>query len=174
MNALSQSDLDAYATAFNAGPMMTYFGMRLGFRRVDAGLVYDDPLAGRAIVELPVVGPAHRGGLGTRAINGGVLSAMFDFGLGSTSMFAMPLRRSATVQLSISFLRATEGESARCEAWIDRVASSLVFTTGIIYDARGMECARATGVVALGKEQPIDERSRIFGDRDGALTKGAK
>src|SRR5690606_37782257 len=125
------------------------------------------PSAERVVVDLPAIEPHHRGGLGTGSANGGVFSSLFDFTLGSTALLITPSRRSATVHLAIPFERALKGDSARCQAWIDRVASSLLFTSGTIRDANGTICSRAIGVISLGQEQSLVDRVRAFTDPKG-------
>src|SRR5262249_59964259 len=95
----------------------------------------------QGVVELPEVRPEHQGGLGTAAVNGLVLAGMFDLALGSTVVLVDPRRRSATVQLSMSFERAVSGRSARCEAVIDRVGPRTLFASGRILDAAGQASA---------------------------------
>ena len=89
------------------------------------------------MVELPEVRAEHRGGLGTAAVNGLVLAGLFDLAVGSTVVLLDPRRRSATVQLSMSFERAVFGSSARCEAWIDRAGQRTLFASARILDAEG-------------------------------------
>ena len=50
----------------------------------------------------------ERGGMGFEAVNGGILAAMFDLVLGASVALVDPTRRSATMQLSMSFMRGGE------------------------------------------------------------------
>ena len=77
--------------------MLRHQGMRVAFQ------------PDRVVVELPEVRPEHLGGLGTSAVNGMVLAGLFDLAVGSTVVLVDPRRRSATVQLSMSFERAVFG-----------------------------------------------------------------
>ena len=103
------------------------------------------------VVTLPEVRPEHRGGLGTAAINGGVIAAMFDFAIGCTPALKDPTRRAATMQLSMSFERPLVGESVRAEATIDSAGSSTLFASARMYDAQGQVCARCQGVVKVSQ-----------------------
>ena len=94
----------------------------------------------------------HRGGLGTSAVNGLVLAGMFDLALGSTVVLVHPHRRSATIQLSMSFERAVFGNSARCEAVIDRLGQRTLFASARILDEQGVVCARCQAVVAVSRQ----------------------
>ena len=138
--AVSQAELDDFCTRWNAGPMLTHFGLAARF------------VAGeKVIVSIPHVRPEHRGGKGTDAVNGGVIAAMFDFALGACAILTPPLRRNATVQISMMFERAVRGDTARCEAVVERAAHKLLFASATVFDAAGNACSRATGVVHLGE-----------------------
>ena len=145
MNAepLTQTQLDAFAASWNEGAVVRHHGFRISYPRGE-----------RAVVTLDEVKEHHRGGLGTDAVNGGILAAMFDFAIGCTSVLAPPLRRSATIQISMAFERAVRGNTVRCEARIERTTGTLLFVTAEAIDAQDVVCSRATGIVSLGK--PID------------------
>jgi acyl-coenzyme A thioesterase PaaI-like protein len=153
----SQAVLDHYAASLNQAPFMRYFGFRISY-----------PNGERVVITLDEVLAAHRGGMGTEAVNGGVLAAMFDYALGNTAMLAPPLRRNATVQLSMTFERASLGTSLRCEAQIDRAASRMLFSSARILDSEGNVCARATGVVHMGKEASVEDWGASVGKTYGA------
>jgi uncharacterized protein (TIGR00369 family) len=129
--------LRAYAEPFNQSLTLKAFGLTLGF-----------PDIATVEVLLPVQ-PQHRGGMGTQAVNGGVLAAMFDLAIGCTAALVDPTRRSATVQLSMQFLRATTGDTAVARAKVVRAGSVLVFSEARIFDAEGNACARADGMCRL-------------------------
>jgi uncharacterized protein (TIGR00369 family) len=133
----SQEQLDRFAEQFNQSQTLRYFGLRLSF-----------PQGEKVQILLPEVRPEHRGGLGSSsAINGGVISAMFDVAIGCTPALLDPTRRCATMQLSMSFERPLAGNSARAEAVITSAGSSTVFATALMYDEQGRVCARCQGVV---------------------------
>jgi hypothetical protein len=64
----TQEQLERYAELFNQSQTMRFFGLRVSF-----------PQGEKVVITLPEVRPEHRGGLGTAAINGGVLAAMFHY-----------------------------------------------------------------------------------------------
>jgi len=132
--------LARYAELFNASTALNLFGVRLSFPDNETVRVDIDP-----------VKPEHRGGLGTDAVNGGVLAAIFDLAIGCTPALLDPTRRNATIQLSMSFERATRGDSLSALAWIDRAGETLMFSTAVIRDASGDECARCQGVLRRSK-----------------------
>lgn len=136
---LTQSELDAFAEAWSETPVFRHLGIHLEYR------------GDITIISLPEVKDYQRGGLGTDAINGGVLSSMFDFATGCSALLVPPMRRNATVQLAIHFERAVRGNVARCEAVIDRAASNMLFVTSRMFDENGVVCSRCQGIVAMGK-----------------------
>ena len=81
-----------------------------------AGIRVSFPATDLVVAEIPTVRDEHRGGLGSSAVNGGVLAALFDLVTGCTSLLVAPGRRSATVQLSMSFERPVFGDTVRAEA----------------------------------------------------------
>ncbi len=136
----TQEQLDRFAEQFNASRSMKYLGLRVAF-----------PQGEKVVVTLPEVRPEHQGGLGTSAINGGVMAAIFDIVIGCSPALLDPTRRVATVQLSMSFERPAQGSSLRAEATIDSAGTSTLFASARLYDDRGQVCARCQGVVKLSK-----------------------
>ena len=134
--------LAAYAEDFNASGLLAAFGARLSFA----------PGATKSIVSVDKVLPAMRGGLGTSAVNGGVMAALFDVVLGTAASLLDPLRANATVQLSMRFERPCTGDHFSCEGWVEQGGTNLVFTAAHILDAAGQICARAEGVVRVSQK----------------------
>lgn len=136
----TQEQLDRYAEQFNRSQTMRLFGAQLSF-----------PQGEKVVVSLPEVRAEHRGGLGTSAINGGIISALFDYAIGCTPALRDPTRRAATMQLSMSFERPVRGDTVRIEATIDNAGTSTLFASARMYDAEGQVCARCQGVVKLSR-----------------------
>lgn len=130
--------LARYAELFNRSETLKFFGVRVSFPSIE-----------RVEVQLDSIRPHHRGGLGTSAVNGGVLAAIFDLAIGCTPALLDPKRRSATMQLSMSFERPVFGNSLRAEARIDSARKLVLFSSARILDAAGVECARCQGVVRI-------------------------
>ncbi|HEX5754332.1 MAG TPA: PaaI family thioesterase [Archangium sp.] len=136
----TQEQLDRYAEQFSQSQTMRLLGLRLSFPRGD-----------KVVVTLPEVRAEHLGGLGTHAINGGIISAMFDYAIGCTPALVDPTRRCATVQLSVSFERPLRGTAIRAEATIDSFGTSTLFASARMYDDKGQVCARCQGVVKVSQ-----------------------
>lgn len=139
-NHPTQEQLDRYAEQFNQSQTMRLFGARLSF-----------PKGQKVVISLPEVRVEHRGGLGTAAINGGIIAALFDYAIGCTPALKDPTRRAATMQLSMSFERPLLGDSVHAEATIDSAGTSTLFASARMYDAQGQVCARCQGVVKLSQ-----------------------
>jgi uncharacterized protein (TIGR00369 family) len=133
-----QDQLDRYAELFTQSHTLSYLGMRVAF-----------PEGRKCVVTIPEVRPEHRGGLGTSAINGGIIAALFDLVIGCTPALLDPTRRCATLQLSMSFQRPLTGNTVRAEAEIDSHGKNTLFASARVLDAQGQVCARAQGVVRL-------------------------
>ena len=136
----TQEQLDRYAEQFNQSQTMRLLGLRLSF-----------PQGEKVVITLPEVRSEHRGGLGTAAINGGIISAMFDYAIGCTPALVDPTRRCATMQMSVSFERPLRGHTVRAEATIDSVGTSTLFASARMYDEKGHVCARCQGVVKVSR-----------------------
>ncbi len=127
--------LSRYADGFNRSLSLRFLGARLEF---------PDRARLRGVLEIR---PEHRGGLGTSAVNGAIIASMFDFVIGCTPALIDPSRRSATMQLSMSFERPLMGDLLIAEAWIDRAGGKTVFSSARVLDHTGEVCARCQGVV---------------------------
>src|SRR5271165_3442548 len=84
LEALAQA-----AERLNQSASLAHAGVRVSF-----------PTPQLVVAEIEKVRDEHRSGLGTSAVNGGVLAAVFDLVVGCTALLVDPRRPSATVQLS--------------------------------------------------------------------------
>jgi uncharacterized protein (TIGR00369 family) len=130
--------LARYSEAFNQSQTLLHFGLKVRFPNIDTVEVVLDP-----------VQSVQRGGLGSDAVNGGILAAIFDLVIGCAPALVDPTRRSATVQLSLNFMTAVRGDRIVARAHVTRAGETLVFAAASIFDAQGNECATATGLSRL-------------------------
>jgi len=146
--------LQALARTWNEAPPMRQIGVRLDFTRLDRVRAVIDP-----------VQPYHRGGMGTDAVNGAVLAGLFDLAIGTVGWLTRPETRSATVSLSMTFLRPTRGDRIACEGRLLRGGTNLVFAAAEIFDGEGQVTARCDGTcaVAMGKFQKNEFYSKMRG-----------
>ncbi len=141
--------LAAYAAAFNGSATLQHFGVTIDFPSLERVRATIHPLR----QEL-------RGGLGSdAAVNGGVLAAMFDLVLGCCAALVDPTKRTATMQLSMSFMRPLVGSRLLAEAWIDRAGRDTLFCSASIAGDSGEIVARAQGVVKLTGRPWLDGAS---------------
>ena len=133
----SPEQLARYAAGFSASLTLRHFGA-----------VLDYPDADTCRVTMPVRSE-HLGGLGSDAVNGGILAAIFDLAIGCTGALVDPTRRTATLQLSMNFEQPLRGPLLLAHGRLDRVGGRTAFASAVITDADGQPCARAQGVLRL-------------------------
>ena len=130
-------------------------------QRIGARLEFDRLDRVRAVID-PVM-PYHRGGMGTDAVNGPVLAGLFDLVIGTVGWLSRPESRSATVMLSMTFLRPTRGDRVVVEGRLLRSGTNLTFAAAEVIDERGEVTARCDGTVAVaqGKSDSSDFYSKM-------------
>jgi uncharacterized protein (TIGR00369 family) len=132
--------LNRYAELFNASKTMEHFGVKIRFPDLHTVEAVLDPIR-----------PEQRGGLGSEAVNGGVLAALFDLTIGCAPATIDPTRRSATVQLSMNFMRAVRGDILIARGKVERAGGTLLFCSSEIRDGQGQLCANCTGMVRMSE-----------------------
>ncbi len=130
--------LAAFEAQWNEHPGMRHMGARLDLSV--PGFV-------RAVVD--PIRPEHRGGLGTDAVNGAVISGVFDLVIGLGGYLQTVGRRAGVAQLGIQFLRPVVGNRFEVIGRPVRVGKTLVFCTAELRDQEGELCARCDGIVAV-------------------------
>jgi acyl-coenzyme A thioesterase PaaI-like protein len=108
-------------------------------------------------VELASLQEHHRGGLGTRAVNGAVISGLFDCGLGVAGLLQFPGKRCGTAELSVKFLRPVLGEQVRVYAATIKAADNVAFVEGMLFSGNAL-CATASGMVATSGGKAVTGR----------------
>lgn len=147
---LSTAERSALAAQWNEHPGMRHMGVRVDLSAPDVVRVYVDP-----------VEPAHRGGLGTEAVNGAVIAGAFDLAVGLVGHFNTVGRKSGTAQLNIHFIRPVLGDRFEVLGRLVRAGRSLVFATAELHDENGQLCARCDGIVAVAGESAAEAEERI-------------
>ena len=142
--------LDAAARAAWAGRMNALPAMRTMGAALD--------LADEAIVamRLETVAAHHLGGLGTKAVNGGVIAGLFDGALGVAGVLQFAGQRAGTVELSIKLMRPAFEAPLVVHGICVRRTAHLAFTEAALY-ADGRLCAAASGIVAVASTPPGGE-----------------
>ena len=135
--ALDLAERQAFAATMNALAATRLMGGH--FELDDAAVVR---------LRLEAVAAHHQGGLGTRAVNGAVIAAMFDAALGVAGTLQFPGQRAGTVELSIKLLRPAFEAPLEVFAVAIKRTPHLAFTEAEL-QAAGKLCAIATGIVAV-------------------------
>lgn len=135
----------AWAARMNALPAMQLMGARLD-------------LADEAIVRmsLETVAPHHLGGLGTKAVNGGVIAGLFDGALGVAGVLQFAGQRAGTIELSMKLMRPAFEAPLVVHGICVRRSAHLAFTEAECY-ADGRLCAAASGIVAVASKPPGED-----------------
>jgi uncharacterized protein (TIGR00369 family) len=120
---------------------LNHLGVRVDLSEPDVVRLYIDPIQ-----------PHHRGGLGTEAVNGAVIAAVFDFTIGLVGHFCARGRRVGTAQINVHFIRPVLGDRFEVFGRLVRAGRSLVFATAELHDQEGTVCARCDGIVAVTGE----------------------
>ena len=101
--------------------------------------------------------PHHRGGMGTPAVNGPTIAAVFDLVTGLTGYLQAPGRKVGVAQLNIRFLRQVLGMRFEVIGRPAKSGRSLVFVECELLDDTGVVCARADGIVAVSPSAATGE-----------------
>lgn len=91
----------------------------------------------------------HRGGMGTKAVNGAILSAIFDLVIGLVGFVNANKHRTGTVQINSNFLKPLKGDKVFAEGKLIKKGKSLVFARVEIFDENRELCAFADGITSI-------------------------
>lgn len=125
---------------WDAKPFMRWSGLRV----TQAG-------GGAACVELTVA-DHHRGGGGTRAINGAILAYMHDIvqGVAISSLVDVDVLRMATLHLNIEYPRLLVCDETACvTATVLRMGRTIAFCDSEFRDADDQVCSRSSGTYQI-------------------------
>lgn len=93
--------------------------------------------------------PHHRGGMGTPAVNGPTIAAVFDLVTGLTGYMQALGKKVGVAQLNIQFLRPVLGERFEVVGRPQKTGRSLVFVRSELLDETGTVCATADGITSV-------------------------
>lgn len=138
---LSTQERRDFEKRWNESEAMQHLGARIE-------LGEDDII--RATIE-PLV-KHHRGGLGTDAVNGVIMSGLFDLVIGVVGVFNASGKRAGTAQLSMSFIKPVLGNKVTAESWLVKGGGNVIFASGHIKDENGKICARCDGLIGVSSK----------------------
>jgi acyl-coenzyme A thioesterase PaaI-like protein len=145
---LDAADRLAWQTQFNQWPIAQQLDMQLDLSH-PVGVCFS----------LNELRPFHFGGVGDagcgggHAVNGAIISSLFDGALGVAGALQLPGRRAGTVDLSIKMFRPVM-RLATVFGWAIRRTSSMVFVEAVLFDADNRRCAQASGIVGAADSAP--------------------
>jgi acyl-coenzyme A thioesterase PaaI-like protein len=134
---------------WNKHPGLLHIGARLDLSSSEVVRLYVDPIERH-----------HRGGLGTEAVNGAIIAAVFDFTIGLVGHFCARGRRAGTAQISVNFIRPVLGERFEVLGRLVRAGGSMVFAAAELRDQKGEVCASGDGIVSVGRA-PVGAAERF-------------
>ena len=147
---LSENERAEMEARWNRHPGLLHLGGRIDLSSPDVVRLAVDPIE-----------PHHRGGRGTKAVNGAIISAAFDFTIGLVGHFSAPGRRVGTAQLNVHFIRPVNGDRFEVLGRVVRAGRSLVFASAELRDQEGQLCATSEGIVSVSKEEATPEEMAL-------------
>lgn len=123
-----------------------FFNESVQLRQIGAVVNLSDPR--KPIVRINEVTESHRGGIGSDAVNGGVISMLADLAIGLLGLNYYSEGMTATAQLSIHFLRPLVAREVLLEATIQDVIGNRIFGSVTVMNEKRDVCAYATGSLA--------------------------
>ena len=92
----------------------------------------------------------HSGGIGTEAVNGGIIALIADLALGLLGLKHFKEGMTATAQLTVHYLKPFRTKSIIAEAHTQKVVGNRIFGTVELSNEKGEVCAIAYGALAKG------------------------
>jgi uncharacterized protein (TIGR00369 family) len=117
-------------------------------KHVSARVDLSQPENPEAIID--EVADIHKGGIGSDAVNGGVIAALADLALGLLGLMHYKDGMTATAQLTIHYLKPFRSKSIRAKATSQQVVGNRIFGTVELFNDKGEVCAIAYGALAKG------------------------
>ena len=145
-NPLLAEEAAEMTRLWNANPVLRTMGVQIDLSSSDCIRASIDPLSAQ-----------HRGGLGSDAVNGAVISGLFDLMIGLVGIVNSQKHRTGTVQLNIQFVRPLRGSKLLAESRLVKAGQSLVFARSEIFDEQGRICASCEGIASVDFDKPIVE-----------------
>lgn len=125
-----------------------FFNDSLQLKHIGATIDLSDPL--HPIVFIKEVTEVHRGGIGTEAVNGGVISMLVDLAMGLLGLNYFAEGMTATSHLSIHFVRPLIAKKVILDAGMTAVVGNKIFGKVSVMNEKNEVCAYASGVLAKG------------------------
>lgn len=124
------------------------FNRSLQLKHVNARVDLTRPETPEAIMD--EVLDSHKGGIGSDAVNGGVIAAMADLALGLLGLHHYKDGMTATAQITIHYLKPFRTKSIRARASTQQVVGNRIFGNVELFNDKDEVCAIANGALAKG------------------------
>jgi uncharacterized protein (TIGR00369 family) len=92
----------------------------------------------------------HKGGIGSDAVNGGVIAGLADLALGLLGLMHYKDGMTATAQITVHYLKPFRTKSIRAKATCQKVVGNRIFGTVELMNDKDEVCAIAYGALAKG------------------------
>jgi acyl-coenzyme A thioesterase PaaI-like protein len=117
-------------------------------KHINARVDLSNPENPEAIID--EVTDNQKGGIGSDAINGGVIAALSDLALGLLGLLHYKDGMTATAQLTVHYLKPFRTKSIRAKAITQQVVGNRIFGTVELFNDKNEVCAIAYGALAKG------------------------
>jgi len=124
---------------FNRSPQLKYIGAKINLTNPANPIAYIDEL-----------NEMHAGGIGSDAVNGGVIAGLADLALGLLGLMHYKDGMTATAQLTVHYLKPFRTKSISATAITQQVVGNRIFGTVELRNDKGEVCAIAYGALAKG------------------------
>jgi acyl-coenzyme A thioesterase PaaI-like protein len=129
-------DLEAL---FNRSPQLKHIGARIDLSNPENPVAIIDE-----------VQDYHSGGIGSDAVNGGVIAGLADLALGLLGLLHYKEGMTATAQLTVHYLKPFRTKSISATAITQQVVGNRIFGTVELRNDKQDVCAIAYGALAKG------------------------
>jgi uncharacterized protein (TIGR00369 family) len=124
------------------------FNRSVQLQHLGATIDMSDPQAPKAFIN--DLKDIHAGGIGSEAVNGGVIASLADLALGLLGLLHYKEGMTATAQLTVHYLKPFRSKSISAEAHTQQVVGNRIFGTVELKNDKGDVCAIAYGALAKG------------------------
>jgi uncharacterized protein (TIGR00369 family) len=124
------------------------FNRSVQLQHLGATIDMSDPQAPKAFIN--DLKDIHAGGIGSEAVNGGVIASLADLALGLLGLLHYKEGMTATAQLTVHYLKPFRTKSISAEAHTQQVVGNRIFGTVELKNDKGDVCAIAYGALAKG------------------------
>lgn len=124
---------------FNRSTQLSFIGARIDL---------SNPEMPEAIID--EVADQHKGGIGSDAVNGGVIAGLADLALGLLGLMHYKDGMTATAQLTIHYLKPFRTKTLKARGNTQKVVGNRIFGTVELFNDKNEVCAIAYGALAKG------------------------